>query len=208
MAAASKTEIYVNPNAHSWVTRSAPDPGVEAFHQRLPEFAETPLVPLPDLARELGVGHVLVKDESRRFGLPAFKILGASWAVHRAVVKQTGSPLDISLEDLGKAANKQDIKLVGCSAGNWGRAYSRMAKYLGIPATVFAPRTMDQGTQDRISSEGAKVVPIDGDYDAAIQISIKETEASNTLLVMDTSWPGYEEFPTVCSSLSEPPFAY
>ncbi|AEO53728.1 hypothetical protein MYCTH_2295441 [Thermothelomyces thermophilus ATCC 42464] len=58
-----------------------------ALHRLLPGYAETPLHSLPSVARELGLGHVLLKDESRRFGLPSFKILGASWAVYRAVAE-------------------------------------------------------------------------------------------------------------------------
>jgi diaminopropionate ammonia-lyase len=55
------------------------------FHRRLPGYEETPLVDAPGLADALGVGKVLVKDESSRLGLPAFKVLGASWAVYRAL---------------------------------------------------------------------------------------------------------------------------
>lgn len=32
---------------------------------------------------------MFVKDESARLGLPAFKVLGASWAVHRALAGRT-----------------------------------------------------------------------------------------------------------------------
>ena len=63
---------------------------VRAFHAALPGYAPTPLTELPALAVELGVGRLFVKDESARLGLPAFKILGASWAVNCALSKHGG----------------------------------------------------------------------------------------------------------------------
>ena len=69
-----------------------PDPGrgPAELHKRLPGYQPTPLRRLPELASRLGVGEVILKDESDRFGLPAFKILGASWAAYRATVQWLG----------------------------------------------------------------------------------------------------------------------
>ena len=58
-------------------------PGPWEFHRGLPEYKPTPLVSLPALAAELGLGALFVKDESRRLGLNSFKILGASYAISR-----------------------------------------------------------------------------------------------------------------------------
>lgn len=194
--------MFLNPSASSW-TYSGPsiDPAVEAFHRQLPEYNVTPLVSLPDLAKELGLDHVLLKDESYRFGLPAFKILGASWAIYKAVAAKCNMPLTCSLEELGTSARAQGVKLVTCTEGNWGRATARMAKYLQVPATIFVPRFMNQATQDKIASEGAKVVVIDGNYDDSILAARKLAEDENWVLVMDVSWKGYEEIPQVrCST--------
>ncbi|KAK5165995.1 hypothetical protein LTR04_000869 [Oleoguttula sp. CCFEE 6159] len=188
---------YLNPAARSWVCQSSVNPDVEQLHRQLPDYASTPLVPMNDLANELGIGRIYVKDESHRFGLPAFKILGAAWAVYRAVAAILGVPPTLSVGELGVAAMKQSVKLVACSDGNWGRAVARMARYLHIPATIFLPRNIDRATRDKIASEGARALVVDGDYDAAIEAAAREAEASNGLLVMDTSWPGYEEIPKV-----------
>jgi diaminopropionate ammonia-lyase len=67
------------------VTGAVRDGVVRAFHAGLPGYAPTPLTEVPALAAELGTGRVLVKDESARLGLPAFKVLGASWAVHQVL---------------------------------------------------------------------------------------------------------------------------
>lgn len=189
--------MYLNPSASSWTYNGTINPKVEPFHRSLPDYAVTPLVPLPDLAKELGLGHVLIKDESSRLGLPAFKILGASWAVFKAVAAKCNLPLTSTLEEIGNAAKKNNVRLVTCTEGNWGRAVSRMAKYLQITAIIFVPDFMDKATQLKIESEGAEVVVVDGDYDYSIKCAREEADKGG-MLVMDVGWEGYEEIPEVC----------
>jgi diaminopropionate ammonia-lyase len=189
--------MYLNPSAASWAYNGpGPNPEVEPFHRNLPEYAVTPLIPLPDIAKQLGLGQVLLKDESCRLGLPAFKILGASWAVFKAVAAKCNLPLTSTLEEIGVAAKQSGIRLVTCTEGNWGRAVSRMAKYLHITAIIFVPDFMDQATQRKIESEGAEVVVVDGDYDFSIKAAREEADKDG-LLVMDVSWEGYDEIPEV-----------
>ncbi|KAK4991903.1 hypothetical protein LTR66_002125 [Elasticomyces elasticus] len=188
--------VYFNASASSWTCENAIDPAIERFHHSLPYYATTPLHDLPDVAAQLGLSHVLVKDEGHRFGLPAFKILGASWAVFRAVGQQVGLPLTASLDEVSEVARKGNIRLVACSDGNWGRSVARMAKYLGITATVFVPKNIDQATRDKIAGEGAVVKVVQGSYDDGIAAARAEAELSDSLLVMDASWTGYEEIPS------------
>ena len=84
------TSWYCSPAARQW-TCPPGSTDAQAFHRSLPGYAPTPLVPVPALAAELGVGQVLVKDESSRLGLPAFKVLGASWACERVLAKDPGT---------------------------------------------------------------------------------------------------------------------
>ena len=56
---------------------------VQIFHQQFAEYTPTPLIDLPKLARKLGISGLFVKDESRRFGLGAFKGLGGSYCLGR-----------------------------------------------------------------------------------------------------------------------------
>ena len=170
------TTWYSNPGARHWVS-GMPAPQVGAFHQSLPGYAPTPLVDLPSLAAELGVGRVLVKDESARLGLPAFKVLGASWACSR--VLQSGPAV-----------------LVTATDGNHGRAVARMAAYLKTTATVFVPAVMLPETAAHITGEGATVIRVDGDYDDAVRAAAEHAGAEpGRALVQDTAWPGYEEVP-------------
>ncbi|XP_014551539.1 hypothetical protein COCVIDRAFT_42187 [Bipolaris victoriae FI3] len=188
--------MFQNPSAATWTYHGARvNPAVvEAFHRTLPDYAVTPLTALPDLAQELGLGHVLLKDESLRLGLPAFKILGASWAIHNAISARCSLPPSASLDELGDASRKAGIELVTCTEGNWGRAVARMAKYLQIKAVIFVPDFMDEATQRRIASEGAKVIVVDGDYDYSVAKAREEADKGG-MLIMDVAWEGYEEIP-------------
>ena len=157
----------------------APPGGASArdFHRALPGYGATPLVGLPDLAAELGVGRLLVKDESSRLGLPAFKVLGASWACHQVVQRQPGA------------------RLVTATDGNHGRAVARTAAQLGVAATVFVPDVMLPGTADLIAAEGAEVVRLDLGYDDAVRAAAAYAESPDRALVQDTAWEGYTEVP-------------
>lgn len=191
-----RQDIFINPWLSSGLSADASiDPDLITFHRTFPKSKTTPLIELPEVAQELGLGHVYVKDESLRFGLPSFKILGASWGVFRAVCEKTGLFPSASLEEAGQAARDAGINLVSCTDGNWGRAVSRTAKYLGIGATIFVPRTMDEATRMKLRGEGATVNVVDGSYDDSIAATMKEAESSGAMLVMDTSWDGYSQIP-------------
>jgi diaminopropionate ammonia-lyase len=159
---------------------SAPtlSPDALAFHRTLPGYSPTPLIDLPPLATGLGVGRVLVKDESARLGLPAFKVLGASWACQQVQHRTPG------------------VALVAATDGNHGRAVARMAAHFGVDATVFVPAVMLRQTADRIADEGATVVRIDGDYDEAVRrAAAYADEQPGRALVQDTAWDSYTEVP-------------
>src|SRR3954468_21450782 len=104
------------------------------FHQRLPGYTPTPLRREPELARLLGVGDVLVKDESQRLGLPAFKVLGASWAIYCALEERLGAPFEHwqTIDELRvQLAPLLPLTLATATDGNHGRAVAHMAALLG-----------------------------------------------------------------------------
>ena len=194
----STSVMYVNYKAQSWVSLETVDPEVQPFHQRLPEFAETPLRQLPlEYCHSLGVRHVCVKDESTRCGLPAFKILGASWGAYRAIADHLKCSKSASLDYIRHHAREADICLYTATDGNHGRAVARFARVLGVKASVYVPRIMQETTKDFISREGASVTVINGDYDDAVRAAERRSEECNGILVQDTAWPGYEEIPRV-----------
>jgi diaminopropionate ammonia-lyase len=167
------------------------------FHRRLPEYEPTPLRDLPPLAELLGVGRVLVKDESSRLGLPAFKMLGASWASYRAVAAHTGIDDDDwgTIDELaGRLRPHLPLELVAATDGNHGRAVARMAKMLGLGSRIWVPRGTVPARIEAIESEDAPVTVVNGSYDEAVRAAAGEA-SDRTLVVSDTSWEGYETVP-------------
>lgn len=168
------------------------------LHQQLPGYSPTPLISIPKLATELGVRTVLVKNESNRFGLPSFKVLGASWGLYRALTARLGLPPTIPWTELSERIKAASVPLIVIAAtdGNHGRAVAYVAKLLSIKCEIYVPRTMDTYTQALISGEGATVHVVQADYDYAVQTAAKASRTVDAgLLVQDTSFDGYEEIP-------------
>ncbi|MFD4509132.1 diaminopropionate ammonia-lyase [Streptomyces sp. NPDC058457] len=173
----------VRPGARTW--RCAPAPTeVRAFHAALPGYSPTPLTELPTLAAEFGVGRVFAKDESCRLGLPAFKVLGASWAVQRTLAERAG-----------RGTEPGPVTLVTATDGNHGRAVARTARFLGQYAHVFVPRGVHPQAVAAIAAEQAKVTEVTGSYDEAVRLAERAGAAPDAVLVQDTAWPGYERIP-------------
>jgi diaminopropionate ammonia-lyase len=188
----------INPNAREILDGPCPDRTPLRFHRLLPGYVETPLVEAPKLASALGVGKVFVKDESGRLGLPAFKVLGASWAVYRALEDRLGEDFG-DWEEIGELRERLEpvrpLSLVAATDGNHGRAVARVARLLGLRAKIFVPDNMALARRKSISDEGAEVIVVDGTYDEAVERSA-DAAGERALLVSDMSWPGYERIPS------------
>lgn len=172
-----------------------PEPAAaRAFHRSIPGYAATLLVDVPELADRWGVRSVRVKDESHRWGLPAFKILGASWAVNRALSARAGRPPAATLADLAGFAADGSLTLVTATDGNHGRALARMARLLGVAARIYLPGGLAAATADAIRSEGAQVIDTGELYDDAVTLAA-ESVSGGDVLIQDTAWDGYERVP-------------
>ncbi|NUR95700.1 MAG: pyridoxal-phosphate dependent enzyme [Kribbellaceae bacterium] len=147
------------------------------FHRSMPGYAPTPLI---------GFGKYWVKDESNRFGLPAFKILGASWAVNQAL-----GPAPTFAE---LAATVKHVTLVTATDGNHGRALAYLARMLGVAARVYVPGDLPASTLQTIRDEGASVIDTGRPYDDAVQLAADSIDGHD-VLIQDTAWPGYEDVP-------------
>ena len=151
---------FARPAARAWTCASA-FARARAFHAGLPGYSPTPLTEVPVIASELGVGRVFVKDESARMGLAAFKVLGASWAVHQVLSRRSAA---------------SPVTLVAATDGNHGRALAWMARLLGQRAHVFVPSGVHPTAVAAIAAEGAQVTEITGSYDDAIRLAAKAAE--------------------------------
>lgn len=173
---------------------------VLGFHASFPMYEETPLVSLPDTAGELGLGAMYVKDESCRFGLNAFKVLGGSYAIGRYLAGRLG--MDISELPYGKlvsAAIRErlgEITFVTATDGNHGRGVAWTAKQLGQHSVVYMPKGSAKERLDHILAEGADASITDLNYDDAVRLAASQAKRYGWVLVQDTSWDGYEEIPT------------
>ena len=171
------------------------------FHKSFPQYSVTPLQKLSALASYLGVKGIYCKDESYRFGLNAFKVLGGSYAMGRYIAKELG--LDISQlpynvlssdklrEEFGQAT------FFTATDGNHGRGVAWAAKRLGQKAVVRMPKGTTKTRFDNIAKEGAEVTIEEVNYDDCVRMAAAEAaKTEHGIIVQDTAWAGYEEIPS------------
>lgn len=190
--------FYVNPSARQWRTDGV-SASVQAFHRSLPDYVPSALTEVPSLAAELGVGRVFVKDESSRFGLPAFKMVGASYAISRVLSARVGSAdVPLGFDELRtRLQGMAPVTLVAATDGNHGQAVARTARLLGLPSRIFVSDYLSRDVWVAIESEGAEVVGVNAPYDdvvAATRDWVADAGES-ALHIQDTAWPGYTEVP-------------
>jgi diaminopropionate ammonia-lyase len=194
---AAISDLLDNQRRASRPPPAAPDPRVRAFHRSMPGYEPTAVAPAPGVATALGLARVDVKLETGRFGLPAFKVLGASWAVCRALSRHAGRDQPVAgFAQLRELASRDcgDVTLVAATDGNHGRAVAHIAGALGLRARIIVPAHTAAARIDAIAGEGADVEVVDGGYDDAIARSAA-LAGEDRLVISDHSWPGYEEVP-------------
>lgn len=170
-----------------------------AFHRTIPGYQPTPLVSLPALARELGVDKLWVKDESKRFGLNAFKALGGSYAIARWMGERlglTGDQLTFPALTAPEARERLGaVTFVTATDGNHGRGVAWAARELGQQAVVYLPKGSARERLENIRDLGAQAEITDLSYDDAVRLAARKGEEHGWVLIQDTAWPGYEEIP-------------
>lgn len=153
---------------------------MRAFFAARPALAPTPATDLSGVAADLGLERVFVKDETHRFGLNAFKLLGARFAIETLL-----SDGDLRAGDT----------IVCASEGNHGRAVARAARDAKCACRVYMAQDAAESRVDAIAGEGAEVIRVDGSYDDAVRILQAEAASNGWTIVSDTAWPGYERIP-------------
>ena len=172
---------------------------VEAFHRTLPTYEPTPLADLRHLARSLGLARVAVKDESKRFGLNAFKGLGTSYAVARYLAQYLGIPEEeMTYERLRAPENRERLRgvtLVTATDGNHGRGIAWAAKLFGIFAHVFMPKGGSPERLANIRGLGAEASFTTYNYDDTVRYASQMAREKGWVLMQDTAFGGYTERP-------------
>lgn len=172
---------------------------VLSFHKSFPMYKETPLVELKRMANFLGVKDFFVKDESYRFGLNAFKVLGGSFAIGSYIAKKLG--MDISELPFKKMISPEireklgKITFVTATDGNHGRGVAWTARQLGQKALVYMPKGSSKERFANIKAEGADVTITDLNYDDAVRLANSNADKYGWVMVQDTSWEGYQDIP-------------
>lgn len=172
---------------------------VQSFHASFPVYKETPLVELKHTAKSMGLGNIYIKDESYRFGLNAFKVLGGSYAIGNYLAKRLGKSItEMPYEKLVSGEIKRelgDITFVTATDGNHGRGVAWTAKQLQQKSVVYMPRGSAEERLMNIRAEGADASITDLNYDEAVRLANSQAEQKGWVMVQDTAWEGYEDIP-------------
>lgn len=172
---------------------------VHQFHASFPVYSKTPLVELRNTAQALGIATMYVKDESYRFGLNAFKVLGGSYAIGCYLAQKLG--MDISQLPYEKMVSDEvrnqlgDVTFVTATDGNHGRGVAWTANQLKQHSVVYMPKGSAQERLDNIRAEGAEASIQDMNYDEAVRLANSQAEQNGWVMVQDTAWEGYEDIP-------------
>ena len=161
------------------------------FHKSLSAYQKTPLVCLKNLAEKLDVNNIFIKDESFRFGLNAFKVLGASYAIANYISQKTGQNIKEVLK-----TKVEPTTFVTATDGNHGRGVAWTAKQLGQKAVVYMPKGSSQERLNNIIAEGAEAKITNMNYDDAVRFSEQKAKENGWIVVQDTAWEGYTDIPT------------
>ena len=172
----------------------------QRFHAGFPGYAPTPLHRLDSLAGALGLARVYVKDESQRFDLNAFKVLGGGYAMGCCLAEKLGRRIDdCSFDFLASAQTRKqlgDVTFITATDGNHGRGVAWMAHRLGQRCVVYMPKGTAPERLENVRRQGAQASILDCNYDSCVHLAEKHARENGWILTQDTAWDGYEEIPT------------
>lgn len=170
---------------------------ISCFHKSLPGYQPTPAVSLTNLSHRLGVKEILVKDESQRFDLNAFKVLGASYAMARYLADVIHlNAIELNYDAIcARKAEYEHITFVTATDGNHGRAVAWVSSAFGCQSVVYLPKGSSVARLEAIRASGATAEITELNYDDTVLHAEKMGRENGWVLLQDTSWEGYEEIP-------------
>ncbi|KZL92207.1 diaminopropionate ammonia-lyase [Clostridium magnum] len=172
---------------------------IKNFHESFKEYEQTPLIRLRGMAEQLGLSEIFVKDESFRFGLNSFKVLGASYAIGKHLTQKLGRDIgEVSFSMLGSDKVKKQLgklTFVTTTDGNHGKGVAWVAKQLNYKAVVYMPKGTTKNRLNNITELGAEVSITEWNYDDTIRFTAEQGIKNRWEVIQDTAWDGYEDVP-------------
>ena len=167
------------------------------FHRTLPDYKISPLVELPNLAQSFNVAQIQVKDESNRFGLKAFKGLGASYAMARIIANKLAMQSNqLSFEQIIKHQQSyQTLQFATTTDGNHGKAVAWAAHQFGCQSHIFMPKGSSIHRVNAIKQFTPQVTVTDLNYDDSVELVKQKANNNHWILLQDTAWQGYQSIP-------------
>ncbi|EKW5589471.1 diaminopropionate ammonia-lyase [Raoultella planticola] len=166
------------------------------FHQKIVGYEPTPLYALKSLAALFGVSTILVKDESQRFGLNAFKMLGGAYAIAQLLCEKYHLDINAFSFATFKASTKEKMTFATTTDGNHGRGVAWAAQQLGQNAVIYMPKGPAQERVDAILRLGARCIVTEMNYDDTVRFTMQTARQNGWEVVQDTAWEGYTKIPT------------
>ena len=156
--------------------------------------------PIRELASPNGC-RILIKDETSRLNLGAFKALGGIYAIAAYLLDQwrteTGEQLDpVRLFDEDIQDWSSQVTFVCASAGNHGMAVARGSQLFNTKCRVHLADSVPGSFAERLSELGAEVRRSGATYEDSMNAAIHDCENGEVLL-SDSSWPGYTKMPAL-----------
>ncbi len=173
---------------------------VKGFHESFSEYKPTPLVSLERLAEKFCISKLYIKDESYRFGLNSFKVLGGAFAIGKYLAQKLGK--NIAETPFSEFKNPEVRKQMGeitfatATDGNHGRGVAWMARQLGYQAKVYMPEGTTQNRLEHILEENAEASITDFNYDDTVRYVAEQASINGWEVIQDTAWEGYKDMPT------------
>lgn len=175
---------------------------VMKYHRSFEQYKQTPLIKLSSLAEEIGVKNIYVKDESKRFDLNAFKVLGGSYGIANCIAEKLGCNVDeITIDKLKTPEAKaklSEITFITATDGNHGRGIAWTAREIGCKAVIYMPCDTVQSRIDHVRKLGAEVHKTKMHFDDTARFAFEESKKNGWIMVQDTTFEGYTDFPSWC----------
>jgi diaminopropionate ammonia-lyase len=173
---------------------------VKKFHESIPEYKATPIKRLKNFAKFCGLSEIYVKDESYRFGLNSFKVLGASYAIGKYIASKLNKSIsEMSFDKLISDETKEKLgclTFVSATDGNHGRGVAWATRKLGHNGIIYMPKGSTQNRVNHIRQMGAKVIVTEFNYDDTVRLAAREAKKNAWSIIQDTAWEDYADIPT------------